>query len=90
MDGMLDRGVDVQVFTNSLAATDAVYVSAGFYRQIFPWLEKGKTVWLHSAKWDADEVLDESVKEFRYGLHAKSFIFDQSSIMIGTFNIDNQ
>lgn len=90
MHGMLDRGVDVSIFTNTLAATDAVYVSAGFYRQIFPWVEKGKKVFMHSSDWDADEVISESMKEVRYGLHAKSFIFDDESIMIGTFNIDNR
>lgn len=86
----LDRKLDVSVLTNSLGSTDAIYVSANFYRQIGAWIERGLKTYVHTSLFDGDEVLTDSVRQTRWGIHSKTFVFDNKDFTIGTYNVDNR
>lgn len=93
LKGLLDRGVETTVLTNSLASTDAIYVAANFYRQIDKWIKRGLKTYIYDSKWhpeESDEVMTSNIKKARYGIHAKTFIIDSEDFTIGTYNIDNR
>lgn len=85
---LVERGVEVTVLTNSLAATDVSAVHAGYSRYRRDLLEAG--VKLYELKATADQP--RSKKEGRSGsrasLHAKTFIFDRRAVFIGSMNLD--
>ncbi|CAM2146680.1 cardiolipin synthase C [Pararobbsia alpina] len=88
MKGLEARGVDVTVLTNSLAATDVAAVHSGYSRYRMEMLEAG--VHLFELKPVADS---ETKKKMLFGsskasLHAKTYVFDRSSIFIGSMNLD--
>jgi cardiolipin synthase C len=87
---VLDRKLDVSLLTNSLGSTDAVYVSANFYRQIGDWIDRGLRTYVHTSLFDGDEVLTESIRQTRYGIHSKTFVFDDKDFTVGTYNVDNR
>lgn len=87
---VLDKGIDVTAYTNSLNSTDAVYVASGFYSSIYKWINRGLKTYLHSSQWQEAPVIDESIKNTRYGVHSKTYIFDDTDFTVGTYNIDNR
>ncbi|MFL9961128.1 phospholipase D family protein [Paraburkholderia sediminicola] len=83
------RGVRVTILTNSLAATDVSAVHAGYQRYRMALLDAG--VHLYELKPVASE--DHAKKKSLFGsskasLHAKTYVFDKSSIFIGSMNLD--
>jgi putative cardiolipin synthase len=87
-----ERGIEVQIITNSLAATDS-YAAFNGYQQIRPTLlEMG--VELYEFKPDAEilGVVHSSgyahLRRTPHGLHAKSMIIDDDKTIITTFNLD--
>jgi cardiolipin synthase C len=87
---LLDRGVDLSVLTNSLGSTDAIYVSANFYRQIGPWIDRGLKTYVHSSQFQGINILDDWVRDTRWGIHSKTFVIDDLDFTIGTYNVDNR
>jgi cardiolipin synthase C len=89
MRSLTQRGVSVTVLTNSLAATDVAAVHAGYQRYRKDLLDAG--VHLYELKPAADEE-DKSKKSIlgssKASLHAKTYVFDRSSIFIGSMNLD--
>ncbi|WP_415913988.1 phospholipase D family protein [Paraburkholderia sp. J76] len=88
---LTSRGVRVAILTNSLAATDAVAVQAGYspYRQ--PLLEAGAELYEfkplqpeHTAQRNFGVVGSRS----RASLHAKAYVIDESTLVIGSLNLD--
>ncbi len=83
-------GVDIAVLTNAYASSDVPLVHAGYanYREAL--LETG--VKLYELKPVADPIggrlRDLSGGSSRASLHAKTFIFDDEHVFIGTFNFD--
>ncbi len=81
-------GSEVEVLTNSLAATDVMAVHAGYA----PWLERllgaGIQLWEFkpdpAQKQPSHSILGSS----RASLHAKTFVFDQRYVFIGSLNLD--
>ncbi|RFU46539.1 phospholipase D family protein [Paraburkholderia sp. DHOC27] len=91
MRSLTQRGVSVTVLTNSLAATDVAAVHAGYQRYRKDLLDAG--VHLYELKPAADEDDDGHTKKSILGsskasLHAKTYVFDRSSIFIGSMNLD--
>jgi putative cardiolipin synthase len=84
------RGVRVTVLTNSLAATDVAAVHAGYQRYRRDLLDAG--VRLYELKPAASEDPKEKKKSIlgssKASLHAKTYVFDRSSIFIGSMNLD--
>lgn len=86
------RGVQVRVLTNSLAATDVLPVYAGYARYREPLLRGGvrlfelkPTAQVQRPK-DKDHAIGSSGSQS--GLHAKTFAVDRERIFVGSFNLD--
>lgn len=94
MKSMLKRNVEISIYTNSLASTDAVYVAANLYYDVFKWTKKGIHIYLHDGLYTNENPdLDEKIKNARWGTHTKAQVYESthgSEAMIGTYNIDNR
>ncbi|MGF7191556.1 putative cardiolipin synthase [Robbsia andropogonis] len=84
---MVARGVQVSVLTNSLAATDAPAVQAGYAPARVPLLKRG--VALYEFKPIAGERKPGLIgSHSRASLHAKAYVFDDQILFIGSPNLD--
>jgi putative cardiolipin synthase len=87
------RGVRVAVLTNSMASTDNIAVQAGYSPYRIPLLENG--VELHEYRPQRGDHEDEDEDEdehegtrSRASLHAKVYVIDRSTLVIGSMNLD--
>lgn len=83
-----ERGVEVTVITNSLAATDVTAVHSGYskYRKVL--LEMGVEMWEVSAEPDTERIRKSGVGYSRSSLHAKLYLVDRRYLYVGSFNWD--
>ncbi|MGH7521817.1 MAG: phospholipase D-like domain-containing protein, partial [Gemmatimonadales bacterium] len=84
-------GVNVRVLTNSLAATDVWLVHAGYMKYRRSLLKQG--VRIYELRPEAAGVKGPrgsgiAIGSSRASLHAKTFVFDRSSVFIGSVNLD--
>lgn len=89
IDGYLKRGLDINIYTNSLNSTDAIYTTSTFYPRVGFLIDKGMNVFIyrgHSTPGQDFAVPEASTA--RWGLHAKSAVVDGKIVMVGTFNVD--
>lgn len=88
--GMAKRGINVQVLTNSLEATDGPYVHAGYAKRCEALLEAG--VKLYELKRLTPDGTERpragSIMSSGSSLHAKTFSADSSRVFVGSFNFD--
>ncbi|KAF1026796.1 MAG: Cardiolipin synthase C [Burkholderia plantarii] len=82
------RGVRVAVLTNSLAATDAVAVQAGYAPYRVPLLERGVELYEFRAEQPAGTQWRMFGSRSRASLHAKAYVVDRSTLVIGSLNLD--
>jgi len=83
------QGANVEVLTNSLAATDVAVVHSGYAKYRRPLLEAGVRIY----ELKAAAVIDEHPSRFRVGssrasLHTKAAVIDAERVFVGSFNID--
>lgn len=94
MEHLQSNKVDVNVYTNSLGSTDAVYVAANLYLYIKKWAKSGIKIWLHDGSFIHEgPAMTEEAAKARWGTHDKSQVYessDHTEVMIGTYNIDNR
>lgn len=84
----LNRGVEFNLLTNSLHASDLVYVSAAFFGKIRPWIDRGLNPFIYRGDVaDGHNIPDVSVSS-RWGIHSKSMVIDDEIMMVGSFNFD--
>ena len=89
LETALDKKIDVTLITNSLYSSDAVYVSTAFNSIIKKWIAKGLKPYVLDGKKPEDyESLSQNFADARVGVHAKSYVFDNKDVIIGTFNFD--
>jgi cardiolipin synthase C len=86
-------GVSVRVLTNSLAATDVWLVHSGYMKYRRPLLEKGVRIYelrpeAAGAKGPRGGGSGIGIGSSRASLHAKTFVFDRTSVFIGSVNLD--
>jgi cardiolipin synthase C len=92
LEALLQRGLELEVLTNSLASTDVWTIHAGYTRNREKLLQLGVT--LHEFRTDplscATLVDNESLdcSDFEYSLHAKSVVFDRKVVLVGSFNLN--
>ncbi|MFA6235737.1 MAG: phosphatidylserine/phosphatidylglycerophosphate/cardiolipin synthase family protein [Bacteriovorax sp.] len=89
LEQALEKKVNIRLLTNSLNSTDAIYVYDVFDSTIKKWIEKG--IEAHIFKGVVPEnyaTMSEEIAKARFGVHAKSFVFDKKDVIIGTFNFD--
>ncbi len=84
------QGVQIDILTNAYAASDVPVVHAGYANYRIPLLEAG--VNLYELKPVAEptggRLRDLGSGSSRASLHAKTFVFDNNHVFIGTFNFD--
>lgn len=89
LNDLLERNVEVDLLTNSLHSTDAIYVSSVFNERVGNWIKKGLRPTVYSGNiMPGHKTLSEGIHQARWGTHSKSFVFDGKTAMIGTFNMD--
>ena len=88
---MVARGVRVRILTNSLSANDVKIVHAGYMRYREDLISSGvelyefkPTIEPKSAKQKQSSWVGSSSAS----LHAKSFVFDERYLFVGSFNLD--
>ncbi|RDU97127.1 phospholipase D family protein [Trinickia dinghuensis] len=81
------RGVRVAVLTNSLASTDAVAVQAGYSPYRIPLLKEGVELYeFQPVQREHSRLFGSS--ESRASLHAKAYVIDRRTLVIGSLNFD--
>lgn len=88
LTGMVAKGADVSVLTNSLATTDVLAVHSSYAPYRKPLLQGGVKLWelqpMNSRRADPNIFVGES----EASLHAKSFVFDRYKLFVGSINSD--
>ncbi len=90
----IDRGVAINVLTNSLSSTDNLEAFSGYQRERETLLNIG--IHIYEFKPDAAirfKIMTGALQKKmnftpRFGLHAKSMVIDGKTAVIGTFNLD--
>ena len=87
---MAQRGVDVRVLTNSLAATDVAAVHAGYSKRRKQLLAAGVKLYElpRTRGQPSDRELAGAFGSSSSSLHAKTFAVDGECLFIGSFNFD--
>ncbi len=86
LQALADRGVKLQFLTNSLYSTDAFYTVASLAKGLDQLQLPGLEVWAYGGQPLAGS--DRAPASQRWGVHAKRAVFDDHTIVIGTYNID--
>lgn len=86
--GLTARGVKVKVLTNSLAATDAVAVQAGYSPYRDPLLRAGVELYEFKPVQEQGTRTGMFGSRSRASLHAKTLVFDRKTLVIGSMNLD--
>ncbi|KGC04245.1 phospholipase D family protein [Burkholderia cepacia] len=81
------RGVRVAIVTNSLAATDAVAVQAGYAPYRVPLLQRGVELYEFKSQPDQQPARLFGSRS-RASLHAKAYVIDRRILVIGSLNLD--
>lgn len=84
---LTQRGVRVAVLTNSLAATDAVAVQAGYSPYRVPLLQHGVELYEFKPE-QRSPRLSVGGSSSRASLHAKTYVIDRKILVIGSMNLD--
>ena len=90
----IDKGVEINILTNSLASNDNYEAFSGYQRVRKDLLEIGVNIF--EFKPDAkirQKIMSEELEKKLYkapifGLHAKSMVIDNEITVVGTFNLD--
>jgi cardiolipin synthase C len=88
--GLVGRGVDVSVLTNSLASTDHALAHGAYSERRRPLVEGG--VRLFELKPHPEQAPSEAVEASGgdVALHAKAFVVDRRYVFVGSLNMDQR
>jgi phosphatidylserine/phosphatidylglycerophosphate/cardiolipin synthase-like enzyme len=91
---LVDKGVSINILTNSLASNDNLEAFSGYQRDRKALLKTG----VHIFEFNPDakirqkvmsEVMQKQLTQAPiFGLHAKSMVIDDSTAVVGTYNFD--
>lgn len=85
----LAKNVEFDVLTNSLNSTDAPYVYAAFDGLITKWIKLGLKPYIFKGHRPTNyDIIESYAKNARFGVHAKTYVFDDRDTYLGTFNVD--
>lgn len=89
---VVDRGVKVKIFTNSMMSNDVSLVHAGYSKYRKALLEMGVELYEIDSR-ELDDLYEKSNKKrpsnaSKLSLHAKYYVMDRSMAFIGSFNLD--
>ncbi len=93
LEKLRQRGLQVQILTNSLASTDMPVVHSGYQAYRIPLLEMGVELYevrpvLGQPVVRGDKLKSPSAGQF--ALHAKVFVFDRQRVFVGSMNLDRR
>lgn len=89
LQSLLDNGVHIQVLTNSLASIDVTAAFAGYERYRTQLLNMGIELFEFRPEAEQHNISAASFVNSNYiSLHAKSIIYDDESVYIGSLNLD--
>ena len=86
MQGVLQRGVKLQFLTNTLQSTDAFYAVASLADSLDRLRLANLEVWGYDGR--PLKQNDRLPASQRWGVHGKRAVFDDRTVVIGTYNID--
>ncbi|MBT2790789.1 phospholipase D family protein [Paraburkholderia strydomiana] len=87
LGALTHRGVRVAILTNSLAATDAVAVQAGYSPFRVPLLQQGVELYEFKPRQETPTAGIAGSRS-RASLHAKTYVIDRRILVIGSMNLD--
>ncbi|CAB3643856.1 phospholipase D family protein [Paraburkholderia rhynchosiae] len=87
LGALTHRGVRVAILTNSLAATDAVAVQAGYSPFRVPLLQQGVELYEFRPRQETPPAGFAGSRS-RASLHAKTYVIDRRILVIGSMNLD--
>ena len=94
MDLLLKHGAKIDLYTNSLASTDATYVAANMYLGLQDWKKRGINVFLHDGQWiPKNPQTPAFIRQAKSGTHSKVQVYmtkAYSEVMVGTYNVDHR
>ncbi len=84
------RGAKVQIMTNSLASNDVIPAHAGYAAYRKKLLQAGVDLYELRPDASANKVVNKQLitSTIKTGLHTKAMVFDNSSVFVGSFNLD--
>jgi len=89
LQALIEKGVNIQIFTNSLASIDVTVAFSGYQRYRKQLLAMGVELYEFCADPKYHSIYTTpSVNVKRFSLHAKSIIYDASTVYVGTLNLD--
>lgn len=89
LEGLLARGVELKMMTNSFFSTDLLFTTAVFFDRAGSWLNRGMRLAVYSGEHHpAHPLMPEFASESRWGIHSKSAVVDEESLMMGSLNFD--
>lgn len=82
----------VTIFTNSLASTDAVYVSTVFNSAVKRYTDHPKfNAYVYKGQYSSEsELYNKEILNSQWGTHSKTIVYNDHSFMVGTYNIDHR
>jgi putative cardiolipin synthase len=83
-----DRGVDITIITNSLAANNQFSVHAGYRSSRKPLLHKGVRIFEVKPDAELENAHLVAASGAKATLHTKVFVVDRKQVFIGSFNFD--
>jgi putative cardiolipin synthase len=87
---LTERGVRFRILTNSLAATDAIAVHAGYSPYRVPLLKLGVELYEFKPLETSLHVGGMTGSRSRASLHAKAYVIDRKIAVIGSMNLDRR
>lgn len=87
---LTERGVRFRILTNSLAATDAIAVHAGYSPYRVPLLKLGVELYEFKPLETSLHVGGMTGSRSRASLHAKAYVIDRKIAVVGSMNLDRR
>lgn len=88
LTGLSNRGVQIDVLTNGLAANDHIWVYGGYAPARKPLLEEGVRFFELRGNIEIEGTDEAGTRDADSKLHGKAFIVDRRYLFIGSFNWD--
>lgn len=82
-NNLLSNNINIEIITNGVNGTDAAIISAIFLDRVSFFIDKGMKAYIHPGQ----NIFNSSDKRL-WALHNKAFIFDNSDVVIGSYNLD--
>lgn len=92
LNNLLTNKKKITILTNSLASTDAVYVSTVFTDEVKKFTPNPLfNAYIYKGNFSGEsELYSDKVNKSIWGTHSKTMLFNKDSFMIGTYNVDNR